>query len=156
MRSSFSSCADPERGAEVVEAVVVAEANVLEPGAVVAAALVAQALEQAPVLLGVGDDDAALAGGHLLVRIEGEDRRHAVTAYRLALVLGAERLAGVVDQRQPVLVGDLLDRLELAGIAEDVDRQDRLRPGRDRRFDAAGSMFQLAGSMSAKTGVAPS
>ena len=44
--------ADPERGAHVVDAVVEAEARVVEPAAAVGAALVAQADELMPGLLG--------------------------------------------------------------------------------------------------------
>ena len=99
----------------------------VEPAAAVGAALVAEADELPPRLLGVGRDHPALAGRHLLVRVEGEDRVDAVRADRPALVLGAERLAGVLDQRQAVLRAQLAQRVELARVAEDVDRDDRLR-----------------------------
>jgi hypothetical protein len=36
-----------------------------------------------------------------------------------------------------------------------MHREDRLRPFRDRRIDAAGPIVNVAGSMSTKTGVAP-
>ena len=68
---------EPERGREVVEAVVVAEARVREPFAGVAAALVGEALQERPLLLGLHGDRAALARRHLLVRVEGEDGRRA-------------------------------------------------------------------------------
>ena len=64
----------------------------------------------------------------LLVRIEGEDRAGAVRADGRTLVLRAERLARVLDQREPVPLGDRAQLVELARVAEDVDRDDRLRP----------------------------
>ena len=59
----------------------------LEPAALVAAALVAQRPQQAPLLLRVRRDHPALAGRDLLVRVEREDRGRAVRAERPALVL---------------------------------------------------------------------
>src|SRR5581483_12238910 len=94
---------DADRGADVVEAVVESEPHVLEPPAIVAAALVAQRAEQAPLLLGVRRHHAALARRHLLVRIEREDGARAVRAERLSLVLRADCLARIVDEREPVL-----------------------------------------------------
>ena len=76
-------------------------------------------------------------------------------AERLALVDGAERLAGVLDQREAVLVADRAQLVELARIAEDVDGDDRLRPRVIAASTASGSRFSVSGSMSAKTGVAP-
>jgi hypothetical protein len=69
---------EPDRGADVVDAVVEAEPRVLEPAAGVGAALVAQAPQKAPLALGVGRDHSALAGGDLLVRIERERSRQAL------------------------------------------------------------------------------
>ena len=59
----------------------------------------------------------------------------AVRAERPALVARAERLARVLDEREPVPVADRAQLVELARIAVDVDRDDRLRPRRDRRLD---------------------
>ena len=99
---------DPERGLKIGPAVVEPEPHVVEPaGAVVGPALVAQAAEQLPLLLGVRRDDAALAGRHLLVRVEAEDARRAVGADRRPLVAGAECLGRVLDQRDPVPVAQL-------------------------------------------------
>ncbi len=95
---------DPERRAHIVEAVVEAEPHVLEPAAVVAATLVAQRPQQPPLLLRVRRDHPALAGRDLLVRIEREHGARPVRADRRALVLGAERLARVLHEREPVLV----------------------------------------------------
>ena len=118
-----------------LEPVVEAEPHVLEPAAGVAAALVAQRAQQPPLLLRVRRDDPALAGRHLLVRIEREDRARPVRADRRALVLRAERLARVLDERETVLLRDRAQRVELARIAVDVDGDDRLRPRRHRRLD---------------------
>src|SRR5205807_6251487 len=87
---------DPDRRGDLVEAVVVAEPRVLEPAAAVRPALVGERLEEAPLVLVGGDDHAAFAGRHLLVRIEREDRGPAVRADRPALVRGSERLAGIL------------------------------------------------------------
>ena len=80
---------------------------------------------------GVGRrDHAALAGRQLLVGIEAEHRRMAAAADRRAVgVDGAERLAGVLDDRQP----EALEGRQIGGVAEDVDRQQRRRARRDRR-----------------------
>ena len=59
----------------------------------------------------------------------------AVRAERRALVSRAERLAGVLDEREAVPFAELDQRVELARVAEDVDRDDRLRPLGDRRLD---------------------
>ena len=47
----------------------------------------------------------------------------------------AVRLAGVLDDREPVPLGDRGDRGHVRGQAEQVDRADRLRARRDRRLD---------------------
>src|SRR5436190_1605762 len=91
---------EADRCAHVVEPVVEAETSVLEPAAGIGASLVAEAAEELPLLLGVGGDHPPLTGRHLLVRVEGEDGRRAVRAHERATVDRAERLAGVLDQRQ--------------------------------------------------------
>ena len=127
---------DSDRGLDVRPAVVEAEPHVVEPGALaVGAALVPEADEQLPLLLGMRRDDAAFAGRHLLVRVEAEHRRRAVGTDRAALVLGAERLGRVLDQRQAVPFADRAQLVELARVAEHVDGHDRLRPRGDRRVD---------------------
>ena len=123
-RVELLDLAEPERGADVVDPVVEAEPGVVEPAAAVGAALVAEADEGAPGLLVVRRHDPALAGRHLLVRVEGEDGVDAVRADDPALVLGAERLARVLDQDEAVPLGELAERVELARVAEDVDGDD--------------------------------
>src|SRR5207248_2004310 len=71
----------------------------------------------------------------LLVRIEAEDGRRPVPAERRALVLGSDRLRRVLDQDQPASLAERAQLVELAGVAEHVDRDDGLRPLRDRRLD---------------------
>ncbi len=63
-------------------------------------------------------------------------------ADRPPLVLGAQSLAGVVDQPEPVPLGNRAQLVELAGIAEHVDRDDALRPFRDRGLDRGGIEVQ--------------
>ena len=52
-----------------------------------------------------------------------------------ALVLGAVRLAGVLDHDQAVASRDRQDRIHVGRLAVEVHRHDRLGPRRDRRFD---------------------
>ena len=74
-------------------------------------------------------DHPALAGRQLLVGVEAEHRRVAAAADRRAVgVDGAERLAGVLDDRQP----EALERRQVGRVAEDVDRQQRGRALGDR------------------------
>ena len=56
---------------------------------------------------------------------------------RPAAVFRPEGFAGVLDQRQPVAVGDRAQLVELTRIAEHVDRHDRARALRDRRLHRA-------------------
>src|SRR5262249_12145301 len=130
--------ADPDRGADVVEPVVEAEPRVVEPAAPVRPALVAEGGEEAPLVFRMGGDHAALAGRHLLVRVEGAHRGRSMRSDRITLVAGAERLTGVVDQRDPVPVADRLQLVELARVAVDVHGDDRPRSGRDRRLYGGG------------------
>ena len=134
--------ADTDGRPDVVDAVVVAEVGVIEPAAAVRASLVAQALDHLPRVLVVGRDHAAFARRHLLVRVEGPDGVLAVRAKVLTLVQRAERLAGVVDQGEAVLVGDRLQLGQLARVAEDVHRDDRPGARRDRCLDGGGIHVQ--------------
>ena len=109
----------------------------VEPAAVpvVRAALIAQAAQLLPLLLGVRGDDAALAGRHLLVRIEREHGGRPMPPERPATVFRPERLARVFDQRQSVALGDRADRIELTREAEHVDGHDRAGPLGHRGLD---------------------
>jgi hypothetical protein len=117
---------------------------VLQPAALVAASLVAQRAQETPLLLGVRRHHAALARRHLLVRVEGEDRARAVRAERCTAIDGAERLTRILDEREAVLVRDRAQLVELARVAVDVDRDDRLRPRRDRSLYRTGIEVQRA------------
>src|SRR6202022_2006910 len=97
-RVQLLELAEADCRGHVVEAVVVAKPRMLEPATAVGAALVGERLEEPPFVLVAGDDDPALAGRHLLVRIEREDGRPAVRADLPPLVARSERLARVLDQ----------------------------------------------------------
>src|SRR3954452_5859959 len=120
---------EDDRARYAGEAVVEAEAIVVEPPHVRRAALVALGGD-ARLQRRVADrDDAALAGRQLHLAVEAEDGRMAARAARHAVPLyGAERLAGVLDDRQ----AELLERGQVGGVAEDMDRQDGARTLRDR------------------------
>ena len=136
---------DAHRCRQLVEAVVVAKAVVLEPLAGVGPALVRERL-QAGLQLGiVGGDHASLARRDLLVRVEGEDRGVAVRADAPPLRERADGLGGILDHGEPVACGDLVDAIDLAGVAEDVHRQDRARPRRDRGLDRGGVDVERVG-----------
>ena len=156
--SRCSSCAEPERAGEVVEAVVEAEPVVVEPAHVGRAALVALGVDPA-LRLGVRSQHrSSLARGELLVRVEGEHGEVAASAHRRAVgVHGAERLAGVLHDperrarapcaRAPACLPD--SRRCAPAAARWCARPPRLAA-------ASGSMFSVRGSMSQNTGRAPS
>ncbi len=108
----------------IAEAIVVAKSFVREPAHAGVAALIAHGLAESGDLVVVGDDHAALAGGDLLVGIEAEDTRVAEAAGHAALVICAERFAGVLDHTQLVLSGDCADAIEVGGLSEHVDRNE--------------------------------
>ena len=126
--SSRSHCDDAEGGVDLAQAVVVAEPLVGEPRHALAA-LVAQGAAGGGEGVVVGDDHAAFAGGDLLVGVEGEDAGPA-EASRSARSPGAtcppKPFAGVFDQDQLVLLGELLELDHPAGVAEGFDGDDRL------------------------------
>jgi hypothetical protein len=80
---------------------------VLEPGAHLGAALVAHGAAEGGDLVVVGDDHTALAGGHLLIGVEGEGSGIAKGAELATAIVGPEGLAGVVNDAQIVLRSDL-------------------------------------------------
>ena len=126
------------------------------PAAFVRATLVAEADELAPLLIGVRDDDAALTGRDLLVRVEAEDGRRAVRPDRLPLVGGAERFGRVLDQQQAVTRSDRAELVELARIPNMSTATIAFVRFVIAASTAAGSMFSVWGSTSANTGVPPS
>jgi hypothetical protein len=62
-------------------------------------------------------------------------------AERAATILRAESLASVLDQRESVLLGDSRKLVQLRRVAEDVHREDPLRPLGQRGFN--GGWFQV-------------
>ncbi len=118
-----------ERARDVGQPVVEPEPVVVEPVHVRRAPLVALGVDALLVLRRAHGEHAALAGGELLVGVERERRGMAAAADRRAVGMhGAERLAGVLDDRQPVA----LERGDVGGVAEDVHRQQRRRATGDR------------------------
>jgi hypothetical protein len=109
----------------------------------------------------VGGDQAAVAGGaEVLGRVEAPAAatRPRPTGAAPAGVAGADRLGGVLDQRHAALAGEGEQRVEIGGAAVEVHRQDRAQAraavgggARRNRIEAV-----ARGSMSAKTGRAPS
>ena len=53
-------------------------------------------------------------------------------AERPSPILRAHRLAGILDKRQSIALGQLAKLCKLRWIPEDVNRQDRASPRRDR------------------------
>ena len=126
--------AQADRGGDIGQPEVVAEHLVVVS---LAHALVPVQPEPVGQPVVVGRDQAALAGRHVLRAVQAE-RAVPEAADPSAPELGAVRLAGILDDRQAVTVGDGHDRLDVGRQAEQVDRADRSRPGRDRRLDPAG------------------
>ena len=87
----------------------------------------------------IGDHRPAFAiGAEVLAGIKAEAAKIADGARAPPLVFGAVRLRGVLDHDEPVSTGDLHDRIHVCDQAVQMDRQDRLRPRRDRGFDQGG------------------
>ena len=90
------------------------------------------------VLHGRGDgvvvrgEQAALAGGDVLRRVEGEAGRRGEAAELAAAVGRLERVGGVLDHRQ----AERPERVEVGRLAVEVHGEDRLRPLGDRLGDA--------------------
>ena len=126
--------AETDRGRQVGQPEVVAEHLVA-----VALAHALVAIEPDPVgqPVVVGRDEAALAGRHVLGRVQAE-RAVAEAPDPAPADRRAMRLAGVLDDRKTVTVGDLHDRGHVGRQAEQVDRADRARARRDRGLDPVG------------------
>ncbi len=87
----------------------------------------------------VGGDRAAVAQRpEVLARVEAEGGGVAERARRPALVGGAVRLAGVLDDRQAVSRGDLGERVHVHGLPVQVHGHDRGGARRDRGPDGCG------------------
>jgi hypothetical protein len=111
-------------GAHLIHPVVVAQAGVAQPPILGIPPLIAQGPEKGLPARPAGDDHPPLAGGHLLVGVEGEDRGVPEGARLAAFVFGPDGLAGVLDHRQTVGPSDFQQRVHVGGLAEDVNRQE--------------------------------
>lgn len=76
----------------------------------------------------VGHCHAAFAGGDDLHRVEAENGDVAVAAVagRLAVIAGAESVAGIFDDPKAVLLSQAMDLLHVAGQAREVYRDNHL------------------------------
>ena len=75
-------------------------------------------------VVAVRRDEAALAGGDVLRRVEREAGRVGDAAELAAAVPALGRVGGVLDDRE----AERQDRIEVARLPGEVDGQDRLRP----------------------------
>ena len=122
------SCDETDRARDVGQAVVEAEAIVVEPAHVRRPALVALGVDAHLQRLVAERHHPALAGRQLLVRVEPERGRMTAPADRDPVAVPRpERLTGVLDDRQTVPRGDRLERRQVGRVAEDVHRQQRPR-----------------------------
>ena len=126
---------EADRTRDLREAVVEAQPVVVQPAHVARAPLVSLRLYALPESLPVAHHHPALARRQLLVRIEGEDRRVAAPADGAPVrVHRPERLASVLHDGDPRPGGELLQRVQIGGVAEDVNRQKRSRARAHRRL----------------------
>ena len=86
----------------------------------------------------VGDEEAALTAGEVLVLVEAEGGSITEGAHLAALAGCAHRLTGIFDHRQAMAPGDRHDGVHVAGDAPVVHDQNAPRLGCDRRFDRSG------------------
>ena len=78
------------------------------------------------------DEHPALAGGHRLRGIEADRGQVGQRAGRLVAVARALGLAGVLQDQQAVVAREPVDRVHVRGMAVQVHRDDRRRPGGHR------------------------
>ncbi len=99
-------------------------------------AVVAQAAQARCQSLVVGDDGPRFAkASQILSGIKAETADAAQRADAPLVAICAVRLRGIFDQQQIVAFGDLRQRIEIAGLAVEMNGKDRPRPGSDRPFD---------------------
>ncbi len=82
----------------------------------------------------IGGDHAALAARHVLRRVEAEGAGAPGSAAP-PVDLRPVALAGVLDHRQAVTIGDLDDGRHVSRLPVQADGHDRLGPRRDRGLD---------------------
>jgi hypothetical protein len=117
---------------------VAAQDFVLVPAALRQPADIVQRPREIVELAGVGDHDPALAGIDVLAGLEAEAAEVADRANRRPLPRRTPRLAGILQYRDPMLSGNLEHAVHVGRLPADVDRDDRLRPRRDRGLDPGG------------------
>src|SRR6185436_6553621 len=91
----------------------------------------------------IGHNEPALTGWQILVREKAEA---ADAADRSALAAAPDcpgSMRGVLDDRQPVPLGDLQDRLHVARIAPVMQDDERLRRRSDRRLEIDGGQIEV-------------
>ena len=81
----------------------------------------------------VREDRAAFAGGEILARLKTETSTDTRRADGLAAPRCERSLAGVLEERESAGLGEGCERVEVGGGAGDVDGEEELRRGRDRR-----------------------
>ena len=102
-----------------------------------AAAVDAHQLEACGDSIVIGGDHAAVtAAAQVLGREEAEAADRADAAGHSAFVFRADGLGCVLDYRKIVLRGDCLDGIHVRRQPKQVDWDDRLGTGRDRRFQS--------------------
>ncbi len=86
----------------------------------------------------VGDDGTTFDRVEKLGRVKTERTDIAPVEHRVVLVADAECVGAVVDHFQAMLLRDLCDCFDVAGIAENMGGDDRLSVGLYPRFDRPG------------------
>ncbi|BAK88810.1 hypothetical protein NCGM2_1951 [Pseudomonas aeruginosa NCGM2.S1] len=122
----------PEGSADLVELAVDAGHDHRD---LVDEAEILKVVEALPGVFVRADDRTALEGVEHLGGMEAEDAQVAVAQYAAAGVAHGEGMRGIVDDLQVVDIGDPLDRLDIAGVAVAMHRQDRGGLRGDRRLD---------------------
>ena len=84
----------------------------------------------------VADQRAALAAGDALAAVEAEGGQVGEAARRATAVDGARGAGGVLDQPEPVPVGDRAQVVVVGGLADQVDRDDADGARRDQGLHA--------------------
>ena len=102
----------------------------------------------------VGGDHASFAGRDDLVAVEGEGGDVSQTSGRLAMIPGAMRLRGVLDDDEAAPPGDGSRFVHRDRTAVGVHGDERVR-GPIVASTCVRSRFQVTGSASTSTGVAP-
>ena len=87
--------------------------------------------------------------------MQAEDREVAERADRTILILGAERVGGILDDGEAAVSRLGLNRREITGLTRKVDRDDRLRTWRDPRREQGGVQVQGIAADIPEYGTAP-